>query len=261
MDHTCYYCKEEIFGLCESRGFMGFHGYGGGMQEYVCVERIAIHKVPAHVPLDIAALTEPLAVAWHGVLLAKPEPSHIALVLGAGPIGISVVIGLKAHGVQKIYVSEPSSQRAAQAVAAGATEVFNPLEKDVYSSIQAVSDGLGAHILFECAGVQSALDVALTGARGKATIIQLAKYAKPVTIWPNNFNKKGLSYIQSNIYTRKEFQDVVDNIASGKLENPGIMITARVPLESAIKDGFEQLLASKGEHCKILIQADSPSAS
>lgn len=84
MDHTCHYCHEEIFGLCESRGFMGYSGYGGGMQEYVCVERIAIHKVPRHVPLDIAALTEPLAVAWHGVLLSNPKPDHVALVLGAG---------------------------------------------------------------------------------------------------------------------------------------------------------------------------------
>ncbi|KFZ20385.1 hypothetical protein V502_03201 [Pseudogymnoascus sp. VKM F-4520 (FW-2644)] len=260
MDHTCYYCKEEIFGLCKSRGFMGFSGFGGGMQEYVCVERIAIHTVPEHVPLDIAALTEPLAVAWHGVLLAKPKSSDIAFVLGAGPIGISVVIGLKAHGVEKIYVSEPSSLRAAQAMAAGATEVFNPIEKDVVSSIQAVSDGLGAHILFECAGVQSALDAALAGARGKATIIALAKYAKPVTIWPNNFNKKGLAYIQSNIYTRQEFQEVVDHIASGKFGNPGTMITAKVSLESAIDDGFEQLLVTKDKHCKVLIQVETPLA-
>lgn len=133
-----------------------------------------------------------------------------------GPIGISVVMGLKAHGVEKIYVSEPSTQRAKQAIAAGATEVFNPLEKDIASSVQAVSDGLGAHILFECAGVQSALDVSFASARGKATVIELAKYAKPVTIWPNNFNKKGLAYIQSNVCTRQEFQQVVDNIASGE---------------------------------------------
>ncbi|KAJ5521055.1 hypothetical protein N7463_001508 [Penicillium fimorum] len=254
MDHDCYYCKEQIFGLCKSRGFMGFSGYGGGMQEYVCVERIAIHKVPDHVPLDIAALAEPLAVAWHGVLLAKPQPNQIALVLGAGPIGISVVMGLKAHGVEKIYVSEPSSQRARQAIAAGATEVFNPLEQDIVSCVQAVSDGLGAHVLFECAGVQSALDASFAAARGKAVVIELAKYAKPVTIWPNNFNKKGLSYIQSNIYTRQEFQEVVDNIASGKFKYPEIMITAKVPLQDAIKDGFEELLASKDRHCKVLIQ-------
>lgn len=122
---------------------------------------------------------------------------------------------LRAKGVERIYVSEPSAKRAAQARAAGATEVFNPIETDVVAAIQKVSDDLGAHILFETAGVQSALDTAFAGARGKARVVGIAKYAKPVTIWPNNFNKKGLSYIQSNIYTRKEFQDVVDAIASG----------------------------------------------
>ncbi|KAL2844098.1 chaperonin 10-like protein [Aspergillus pseudoustus] len=259
MDHTCYYCREEIFGLCQSRGFMGFSGYGGGMQEYVCVERIAIHKVPDHVPLDLAALTEPLAVAWHGVLLAQPKPTDIALVLGAGPIGIGVILGLKAQGVEKIYVSEPSQTRAKKAVEAGATAIFNPITTDVAASIAAVSDGLGAHILFECAGVQSALDSAFQSARGKAKVIELAKYAAPVSIWPNTFNKKGISYIQSNIYTRQEFQDVVDALASGKIKNADLMITARIPLHESIEGGFEELLNTKDKHCKILVQSNSPS--
>ncbi|KAF2101323.1 GroES-like protein [Rhizodiscina lignyota] len=260
MDHTCYYCKEEIFGLCKSRGFMGFSGYGGGMQEYVCVERVAIHKVPEHVPLDIAALTEPLAVAWHAVALSEPKPTDIALVLGAGPIGISVIMCLKSKGVERIYVSEPSTNRASRARAAGALEVFNPIETDVVAAIQAVSDGLGAHILFETAGVQSAIDAAFKGARGKARVVGIAKYAKPVSIWPNEFNKKGLSYIQSNIYTRKEFQEVVDAIASGLFQNPESMITLKVPLENAIEGAFEELLRTKDKHCKILVQSDSPSS-
>ncbi|BCS17688.1 uncharacterized protein APUU_10516S [Aspergillus puulaauensis] len=238
MDHTCHYCHEEIFGLCESRGFMGYSGYGGGMQEYVCVERIAIHKVPHHVPLDIAALTEPLAVAWHGVLLSNPKPDHVALVLGAGPIGVSVIMGLQAHGVQNIYVSEPSEQRAERAMAAGATKVFNPAKDNIVASIQAVSDGLGAHIVFECAGVQSALDAAFAGARGKARVIELAKYPQPVS----------------------EFQEVVDAVASGRIGAPGAMVTARIPLQDAISGGFEELLKTKDKHCKILVQSDSLSA-
>ncbi len=54
------------------------------MAEYICVERKAIHKIPDSVPLDVAALVEPLAVAWHAVKLGKMEATDTALVLGAG---------------------------------------------------------------------------------------------------------------------------------------------------------------------------------
>lgn len=200
--------------------------------------------------------------------------------LQTGPIGVSVIMALQAHGVQNIYVSEPSEQRAERAMAAGATRVFNPAKDNIVTSIQAVSDGLGAHIVFECAGVQSALDAAFAGARGKARVIELAKYPQPVSVWPNTFNKKGLAYIQSNIYTRQEFQEVVDAVASGSLfppaarappiltddlltgriGAPGAMVTARIPLQDAISGGFEELLRTKDKHCKILVQSDSLSA-
>ena len=45
-DGTCYYCEKEMYGMCESWGFLGYSGYGGGMAEYVCVERKAVHVVP-----------------------------------------------------------------------------------------------------------------------------------------------------------------------------------------------------------------------
>src|SRR6266498_3571669 len=74
-DHTCFYCKQELYGSCDSWGFMGCSGWGGGMQEYTCVEREAIHVLPDDMPLDVGALVEPLAVAWHAVQLAKPKPT------------------------------------------------------------------------------------------------------------------------------------------------------------------------------------------
>lgn len=83
-DGTCHWCSKEVYGMCESWGFLGYSGWGGGMAEYICVQKEAIHKIPENVPLDVAALVEPLAVAWHAVKLGKMEGSDTALVLGAG---------------------------------------------------------------------------------------------------------------------------------------------------------------------------------
>ena len=83
-DGTCHWCEQEIYGLCPNWGFLGYSGFGGGMAEYIVVERKAVHKIPDPVSLDIAALVEPLAVGWHAVKLAKPVSGDCCLVLGAG---------------------------------------------------------------------------------------------------------------------------------------------------------------------------------
>ena len=253
-DGTCYWCQQEVLGQCDKWGFMGYSGWGGGMAEYICVERQAIHKIPDHVPLDVAALVEPIAVGWHGVRLAKMQAGQTALVTGAGPIGIAVVLSLVAHGCKSIIVSEPSPARAAQARAAGATHVFNPIKEDIPKKCYELCEGKGVHAVFECAGVQAAMDASIESVRGKGVVINIAVFETPVTINANMVNRKSLSYIGSNIYTRGEFQEVIDAIASGKIEHPEKMITAKVPLENSVS-AFEALLAQKDKHVKVLIKS------
>jgi (R,R)-butanediol dehydrogenase/meso-butanediol dehydrogenase/diacetyl reductase len=83
-DDTCDWCQQEIYGLCEKWGFLGYSGYGGGFAEFISVDRKAIHKIPDNVSLDVAALVEPLAVAWHAVKMAALKPDEHALIVGAG---------------------------------------------------------------------------------------------------------------------------------------------------------------------------------
>ena len=61
-DGTCYYCGIESYGVCRSWGFLGYSGGGGGLAEFICVDRKAVHKVPENVSLEVAALVEPSAV-------------------------------------------------------------------------------------------------------------------------------------------------------------------------------------------------------
>lgn len=56
------------------------------MAQYICVERKAVHVVPEEMPLDVAALVEPLAVGWHAVKKSAVKPGDICLVLGAGKL-------------------------------------------------------------------------------------------------------------------------------------------------------------------------------
>jgi threonine dehydrogenase-like Zn-dependent dehydrogenase len=279
-DRECVWCQQGAHGCCPNWGFLGYSGYGGGFAEYICVDARDVITIPDSMRLDVAALVEPLAVAWHAVNLGEAKAEDSVLVLGAGPIGIAVILCLRAQGVGNISVSEISPLRSEQARNAGATFVFNPKSDDVVKKVQEVSpDGWGPQVVFECAGVQASMDVALAAVRGKGTIVNIGIFEGDIKINPNVINRRSLRYLGSNIYTREEFQQVVDAIADGKILNrtclcrlwiwyrltvycvgrikePERMISARISLEEGVEKGFNALIHEREKHCKILIGVD-----
>jgi threonine dehydrogenase-like Zn-dependent dehydrogenase len=235
-----------------------------------------VHIIPESMRLDVAALVEPLAVAWHAVNLGKATAEDSVLVLGAGPIGIAVVLCLRAQGVNNISVSELSPLRSEQAKGAGAKHVFNPKDEDVVQRVKEVSpDGFGPQVVFECAGVQPSMDVAMNSVRGQGTIVNVGIFEKDISMNPNILNRRSLKYVGSNIYSREEFQEVIDAIADGKLsatcqqtyeakadilpgrlKEPERMITAKISLEEGVQKGFHALIEEREKHVKILIGVD-----
>src|SRR5262249_59953419 len=78
---------------------------------------------------------EPMAVAYRGVVLGRPEPGRTAAVLGAGPIGIGCLLALRAQGIEDVVVSEPAPGRRAIAAALGAAIVLDPAATDVVAAV------------------------------------------------------------------------------------------------------------------------------
>jgi threonine dehydrogenase-like Zn-dependent dehydrogenase len=76
------------------------------MSEYTCVPAEYLKKLPPEVPLDIGALVEPLAVGWHAVSTSPFKENDDVLVLGGGPIGLSVILALLAKGCKNVIVAE-----------------------------------------------------------------------------------------------------------------------------------------------------------
>ena len=133
-----------------------------------------------------------------------------------GPIGLAVTMCLRAHSISNIIVSEVSPGRSAQAKTAGASHVLSPTQCDVVSEVRSLTDGKGAHVVFECAGLQATMTAAIESCRGAGTIVNIGIFEQKVTMDPNVINRRSLRYVGSNCYSRGEFQDVIEAIASGK---------------------------------------------
>lgn len=137
----------------------------GGASEMLIVEEQMIRVLPASLPLERAALAEPLAVAIHAVNLAGDITGKRVLVIGAGPIGLLVVAAAVKAGASVIGASDVREEPLERAKSLGATEVSlvgrDTIENESYD------------VVFECSGVGVALSSAVRAARRAGTIVQV----------------------------------------------------------------------------------------
>lgn len=138
-DDKCYACSIRKRNICDQSAFLGLSTNPGGLCESIVIPADICHVLPEGMSLEAGALIEPLAVAWHAVSNSGIKEGQSAIVFGAGPIGLAVMLCLRAKGVQEIMVSEPSTARHAQAITIGAGHVFDPTKMDVSAKAKEIS--------------------------------------------------------------------------------------------------------------------------
>ncbi|KAK7974313.1 hypothetical protein PG989_016161 [Apiospora arundinis] len=251
--HACHSCKQGSINVCDSLGFIGLMGGGGGLSDFICIDAQFAHKLPDSVPYDIGALIEPLSVAWHAVEQAAIKPGDDVLVMGAGPIGLAVIQCLKARQFGgQIIVAELSTKRKEFARQCGATTVIDPQEEDVFSKCRSLCGGQGPAVALECAGVTASLNAACRAVRTKGLIVNVALWDEPVPIdmMAILFGEKRLTAAVT--MTTPDFQAVIGALGSGQLKVEG-MITHRIKMDEVVAKGFEALIKEKDTTIKVLV--------
>ena len=172
----CGHCAQCVSGnnnLCASYDAVGVT-IDGGFAEYMRVPANAVRQgnviqVSESVDPAVAALMEPFACVLRGQNAVKVKTGDVVLVIGAGPIGIMHTKLAKASGAGRVIVSEPVTDRAAQAGRMGADRVVNPTQEDLQAALDQESDGKGADVIIVAAPVhaaqESALNLAAIGGR------------------------------------------------------------------------------------------------
>ena len=109
-------------------------------------------KIPDNVSFAEAAMVEPLAVGVHAATKAQVKPGDIALVMGAGPIGLVTALSALAAGCARVYVSDIDDTKLELAVKLGPITPINIARSDLTQEILKATDGWGVEIVFECSG-------------------------------------------------------------------------------------------------------------
>ncbi|KAJ5855250.1 hypothetical protein N7455_009198 [Penicillium solitum] len=261
----CTTCSLGKSNICKRFACYGLNADGGGFASEIVVNAVSCLPLPDSVSLEVGALLEPLAVAWHSIRLSGFGKNQTALVLGAGPIGLAIVMLLRFWGAKTIIVSEMTSSRKKMAKKFGADIVVDPSERNhasadpVRSAVQDVNPD-GVDVAFEAIGIQATLDAAIASIRPGGTVFNVAIHEKPLHLNLNDLTFFEKKLIGGICYTTEDFAEVIRALESGSIPAQE-MITSIVPLEKVVQMGFLELINNKAAHVKILIQPPKSSSS
>jgi len=247
----CDACLLGRYNVCRTLGFVGLSGHGGGFSQFVVAERRWIHPL-GELSTDVGALVEPLAVAYHAVRLSGARPGHTAAVFGAGPIGLVTIAALRAMGIEQIISVEPAEVRKVKARVAGADQVLDPKATPIVEAIFELTNGRGADVTFECAGVDVVLKTAIQSTRVGGTCVNVAIWGHEAKVAMNDLVFREVNVLGSLAYAY-DHPATIAMIAKGQVD-PFQFITGRIGLHDIVDKGFKELIHNKEANVKILVQ-------
>ena len=263
----------------------------GAYAEQMLVQESLMMPVPNGLDIDVAALTEPMAVGWHAVRRADVGKRTVAIVIGCGPVGLAVILLLKANGVRNVVASDYSPGRRALATACGADVVIDPAVSSPFTAVDRrghlndipsaldlavetkeklerlpvawwhlwrLGEALGAApkhpVIFECVGVPGVIESIIDGAPLFTRVVVVGVVVGADQITPAMAINKEIDLRFAFGYTPLEFRDTLHMLADGTVD-PTPLITGKVGLAGV--DNAFAALGNPETHAKILIDPSS----
>jgi len=250
----CPACLANEKNRCENSACFGLSDDNGAFAEYCVFTESMTHILPDNMTFEQGALIEPLAVGYHALKMGRFEPGQVAVVAGAGPIGLGIVASLKAKGAGKIIVVQRQSVRQEYAAKCGADVILDPNKDDVAAEVMKLTDGKGADIAFEATSAEQCFHLLLDCIKKGGAEVVVSIWTRPVTINLTPVVAGEKSIIGSIDYNGSDFKDVIDMISSGEMYIPPEYISKKIYLEDFIEEGMGTLTGpEKKVQVKILV--------
>ncbi|MDR1172482.1 MAG: alcohol dehydrogenase catalytic domain-containing protein [Bacteroidales bacterium] len=177
---TCDQCLAGRPHTCRKLRFLGCPGQAEGcLSEYIVMPQGSCLPIPASMILEQASISEPLAIGLYAAHLAGELKGKNIAILGSGPIGLSVLAGVRLAGAANVHVTDKIDERLAIARKSGATDTYNILRQDVVMKMKK-REPLMLDVVFECCGRQEALDQAINLLKpgGKLLIVGIPEFSR-----------------------------------------------------------------------------------
>ena len=245
----------------ETPSFIGSGGPEGAFTDEVLVRdaRVGENLLPLAdgLPFEVAALTEPLSVALHGVKRSEAKPGEKVVVFGCGPIGLGMVLWLADRGIEDVVAVDLVPARLERARALGARAVIDASKEDLrerlselHGTVQGlIHETVGTDVYIDAAGGPSILSDVVRIAKFHSRMVVTAAYMKPI-----EFDIGAMLTTEMSLTTAVGYPDEMPEVVAALprlREQAESLISHRLPLDRVI-EGLD--IAGTPESAKVMIE-------
>ena len=260
FDSTIYkqddwYSQQGMYNLSDDRMVLGVSTTefrkDGAFAEYVTVPEHILYPLPSNVSFTDAALTEPAAVALHGIYLSGLQPQDTVVVIGAGMVGMFVIQLLRIKSCKNIIAIDPEASKLELARASGAHFAFAPGDDLLTTTLRSLTGNRGADIVIEVVGISKTVNMAVDIVRKGGTIVLIGNVS-PNIEWPLQKVVTRQLRLQGSCAINGEYTEVLQLASEGTL-NMRSILSAESPLQEG-GEWFQRLYNKEKGLMKIILK-------
>jgi len=241
----CSACRAGYYNLCPERKTLGYW-YNGAFAPFVVVPAARLHRLPAAISLEEAALTEPLACIAHAIFdLTTIAPADLVLLTGPGSVGLGALQMARAHGARVLVAgTRQDAGRLKAALVLGAERTVAVDEEPLQEVVREFSGGAGVDVVLECSGSGQAVDGCLQALRRRGQFTQIGLFGKPVSANLELICYREIRFTGSLGSRYSSWEKALALMASGAIK-AGALISDIMPLRSWAA-AFEKFESKQG---------------
>ncbi|MEJ4044839.1 Zn-dependent oxidoreductase [Erwinia sp. SLM-02] len=243
----CYPCSIGRPNVCKELQVIGVHR-DGGFSEYALAPAANAWRLPESIPDTLASLVEPFTIAANITAFLQPQPNDVALIYGAGPMGLTAIQVLKGvYGVKTVIVADRITERLTLALNNGADRALNNSEISLAEQLGDVQPTL--IIDAACHPTILAEAAALASPAGRIGLLGFS--GEPCSVTQQSLTSKELSLFTSRLNSNR-FPQVISWIQQGLIE-PEKLVTHTLPL-SQIEQAMTLFEKDPRSCCKVILK-------
>lgn len=249
----CTMCLSERSYLCRTGPVIGFD-LPGCFSEIATLPEIALVKVDDCISDSEAACLQSLSDSVAAVETAALQMSDTVVIFGQGSMGLECLQVARISGAGLIITVDVREESCQVSRQLGADYAFNARTCDVVATIHELTEGMGADVVFECAGgspkqgmagtqtVRQAFDAARSGGK----VIGVSWFGAPFEVNIDLLRERSLRYMFPDISTQAHLQHTVRMVASGRVQLKPTITHVLEGIESVPR--ALEITANKGQY-------------
>lgn len=253
----CEYCKKQMYSHCEDGGWILGHLIDGTQAEYVRIPHAdnSLYRIPEGTDEEALVMLSDILPTGHeiGVQYGAVKPGDTVAIVGAGPVGMGVLLTAQFYSPARIVVIDVDDSRLEMALKFGATDVINSTRQDPVKELMAMTKD-GVDVAIECVGIPATFDVCQKVLRPGGHLANVGVHGSSVDMELQNLWIRNVT-ITTGLVNTNTTPMLLKTVESGKLQ-PQQLITHRFAFNDFMKayDVFGNAASEKA--MKVIISAE-----